>query len=176
MNLDLTALLSHELPLLARAAVSLPVAAVLCAALAFRPRRYGTPKRDPEVIHTQVILGVVGAVVMLVIGESLARAFGIVGAAGLVRYRAKIEDPKDARDAAERILTSLGKPHVYDGASLAAPASIGVSVFPTDATNGEALLIHADAAMYAAKSTGRATYRFFYPADVAKLDLHKAAG
>jgi uncharacterized membrane protein YhiD involved in acid resistance len=39
---------------------------------------------------------VVGAVVMLVVGSSLARAFGIVGAAGLVRYRAKIDDPKDA--------------------------------------------------------------------------------
>jgi uncharacterized membrane protein YhiD involved in acid resistance len=33
---------------------------------------------------------------MLVVGSSLARAFGIVGAAGLVRYRAKIADPKDA--------------------------------------------------------------------------------
>jgi hypothetical protein len=33
---------------------------------------------------------------MLVVGTSLARAFGIVGAAGLVRYRAKVEDPKDA--------------------------------------------------------------------------------
>jgi uncharacterized membrane protein YhiD involved in acid resistance len=33
---------------------------------------------------------------MLVVGASLARAFGIVGAAGLVRYRAKIADPKDA--------------------------------------------------------------------------------
>ena len=48
------------------------------------------------VIQTQIILAVVGAVVMLVVGSSLARAFGIVGAAGLVRYRAKIEDPKDA--------------------------------------------------------------------------------
>jgi uncharacterized membrane protein YhiD involved in acid resistance len=48
------------------------------------------------VIHTQIILAIVGAVVMLVVGSSLARAFGIVGAAGLVRYRAKIEDPKDA--------------------------------------------------------------------------------
>jgi uncharacterized membrane protein YhiD involved in acid resistance len=34
--------------------------------------------------------------VMLVVGASLARAFGIVGAAGLIRYRAKVEDPKDA--------------------------------------------------------------------------------
>jgi uncharacterized membrane protein YhiD involved in acid resistance len=33
---------------------------------------------------------------MIVVGTSLARAFGIVGAAGLVRYRAKIADPKDA--------------------------------------------------------------------------------
>jgi hypothetical protein len=29
-------------------------------------------------------------------GDSLARAFGIVGAAGLIRYRAQIKDPKDA--------------------------------------------------------------------------------
>ena len=30
------------------------------------------------------------------VGASLARAFGIVGAAGLTRYRAKVDDPKDA--------------------------------------------------------------------------------
>jgi len=33
---------------------------------------------------------------MLVVGTNIARAFGVVGAAGLVRYRAKVEDPKDA--------------------------------------------------------------------------------
>ena len=33
---------------------------------------------------------------MLVVGASLARAFGIVGAANLIRYRSKIDDPKDA--------------------------------------------------------------------------------
>ena len=64
--------------------------------LALRPRRRGTPRRQPPVIQTQIILAIVGAVVMLVVGTSLARAFGIVGAAGLVRYRAKIDDPKDA--------------------------------------------------------------------------------
>ena len=37
------------------------------------------------------------AVVMLVVGSNLARAFGVVGAAGLVRYRAKIEDPEGRR-------------------------------------------------------------------------------
>ena len=34
--------------------------------------------------------------IMLIVGASLARAFGIAGAANLIRYRAKIEDPKDA--------------------------------------------------------------------------------
>jgi hypothetical protein len=78
------------------ALVRLPVAALLSAMLAFRPRRRGTPKRQAPVIQTQIILAIVGAMVMLVVGASLARAFGIVGAAGLIRYRAKVEDPKDA--------------------------------------------------------------------------------
>jgi hypothetical protein len=78
------------------AVIRLPLAALLSAALAVRPRRKGTPPRQPAVIQTQIILGIVGAVVMLVVGTNLARAFGVVGAAGLVRYRAKVEDPKDA--------------------------------------------------------------------------------
>jgi len=85
-----------QLHQLRHAVARLPVAAALASVLALRPRRRGTPRRSPPVIQTQIILAVVGAVVMLVVGASLARAFGIVGAAGLVRYRAKIEDPKDA--------------------------------------------------------------------------------
>ena len=87
---------ASQLHQLRHAVVRLPFAAGLACVLAFRARRRGTPKRQPPVIQTQIILAVVGAVVMLVVGSSLARAFGIVGAAGLVRYRAKIEDPKDA--------------------------------------------------------------------------------
>jgi uncharacterized membrane protein YhiD involved in acid resistance len=78
------------------AMLRLPLAAVLGAALALRPRRRGTPPRQPAVVQTQIILAVVGAVIMLVVGASLARAFGIVGAANLIRYRSKIDDPKDA--------------------------------------------------------------------------------
>ena len=77
-------------------AVRLPWAAMLGAALALRPRRPGSPPRDPAVIETQIVLAIVGALIMLVVGASLARAFGIAGAANLIRYRAKIEDPKDA--------------------------------------------------------------------------------
>jgi uncharacterized membrane protein YhiD involved in acid resistance len=78
------------------ALVRLPLAAVLGAALAMRPKRRGTPARTPAVLQTQIILAIVGAVIMLVVGSSLARAFGIVGAANLIRYRSKIDDPKDA--------------------------------------------------------------------------------
>jgi hypothetical protein len=76
--------------------IRLPVAALLGTALALRPRRRGTPERQPAVVQTQIVLAVVGALIMLVVGASLARAFGIVGAANLIRYRSKIDDPKDA--------------------------------------------------------------------------------
>ena len=51
---------------------------------------------------------------MLVVGNSLSRAFGIVGAAGLIRYRATIADPKDA---------------VVMLSSLAAGLAVGVGLF-----------------------------------------------
>ena len=73
------------------------------------PRRADTDNHGPHALHEiddamvrlplAAVLGAalaVGAVIMLVIGASLARAFGIVGAANLIRYRSKIEDPKDA--------------------------------------------------------------------------------
>src|SRR5262245_13785597 len=78
------------------AMVRLPLAAALGTLLALRPRRRGTPIRQPAVVQTQIILAVVGSVIMLVVGSSLARAFGIVGVASLIRYRSKINDPKDA--------------------------------------------------------------------------------
>ena len=76
--------------------IRLPLAAALGTALALRPRRRGTPTRQPAVVQTQIVLAIVGALIMLVVGASLARAFGIVGAANLIRYRSKIDDPKDA--------------------------------------------------------------------------------
>jgi uncharacterized membrane protein YhiD involved in acid resistance len=86
----------HPLHEIDDAMVRLPLAALLGAALALRPRRKGTPLRMPAVIQTQILLAVVGAIIMLVVGASLARAFGIVGVASLIRYRSKIDDPKDA--------------------------------------------------------------------------------
>jgi uncharacterized membrane protein YhiD involved in acid resistance len=94
--LDLPGIADNLQEELVAAALRLPLAAVLGTALALRPRRRGTPLRQPAVVQTQIVLAVVGALIMLVVGASLARAFGIVGAANLIRYRSKIEDPKDA--------------------------------------------------------------------------------
>ena len=63
-----------QLEQLQHAFARLPIAAGLACVLALRPRRRGTPERQPPVIQTQIILAVVGAVVMLVVGSSLARA------------------------------------------------------------------------------------------------------
>src|SRR5262245_10879441 len=76
---------------LGSAAIRLPVAAALGTILAFRFRRRGTPARNPAVVETQIVLAIVGAVIMLVVGSSIARAFGIVGVASLIRYRSKID-------------------------------------------------------------------------------------
>lgn len=86
----------HPLHEIDDAMIRLPLAALLGTGLALRPKRRGTPPRSPAVIQTQIMLAVVGALVMLIVGASLARAFGIVGVASLIRYRSKIEDPKDA--------------------------------------------------------------------------------
>ena len=71
-------------------------AAALGTLLAFRPRRGGGPPRIAHVIQAQIMMAIVGSLVMLIVGASLARAFAIAGTAGLVRYRAKLDDPKDA--------------------------------------------------------------------------------
>ena len=78
------------------ALIRLPLAAVLGSILALRPRYRGQQQKNALVVQTQIMLAVVGAVIMLVVGQSLARAFGIVGAANLIRYRSTIDDPKDA--------------------------------------------------------------------------------
>jgi anti-anti-sigma factor len=58
-------------------------------------RRFHDKPMTQAMEHAQVLLCVSGALVMMIIGESLARAFGIAGAASIIRFRTPIEDPKD---------------------------------------------------------------------------------
>ncbi|MBX9755684.1 MAG: bifunctional diguanylate cyclase/phosphodiesterase, partial [Pseudomonadaceae bacterium] len=70
---------------------------------------------------------------------------------------------EDAALTAEKILTALAAVHLLDGHELLVTASIGISSYPGDALNAEALIKHADTAMYQAKELGRNTYQFFTP-------------
>ncbi len=45
--------------------------------------------------HTVVYVGVVVAIVMMVIGNSLSRAFALVGALSIIRFRTVVKDTKD---------------------------------------------------------------------------------
>jgi len=80
----------------ARIALRFSLAAFLAGLLAFRLRRgVRTSRRNPFVAQTQILMAVVSAAMMMVVGDSAARAFGIFAAASLVRFRTNIRDPKE---------------------------------------------------------------------------------
>ena len=86
-----------QLPTIGHALLVLVVAATLGAALGLvRPVRSEIVPRSAHVVQAQILLAIVGAIIIVVVADSLARAFAIVGAAGLVRYRARVKDVKDA--------------------------------------------------------------------------------
>ena len=74
--------------LLAAAAIGMLVTAIHAPAAPDRP--LGRSMR-----HAQILLCISGAMMMIIIGNSLARAFGIAGAASIIRFRTPVEDPKD---------------------------------------------------------------------------------
>jgi uncharacterized membrane protein YhiD involved in acid resistance len=79
-----------------RISLRLVFAALLGAALAFRPRkRILALKRNPYVSQTQILLAIVAAALMIIVGDNAARAFGIFAAVSLVRFRTNIRDPKE---------------------------------------------------------------------------------
>jgi len=59
-----------------------------------------------------------------------------------------------------KILNRVGMPVEVNGRELTATASIGVSMYPDDGQDVEALLMHADEAMYRAKEKGSGSYEF----------------
>ena len=68
-------------------------------------------------------------------------------------------------EVAERLLEALSAPfQVRGGQQPRVCASVGISLYPDDGQTTEALLQHADTAMYAAKNNGKGRYAFYTPA------------
>jgi diguanylate cyclase (GGDEF)-like protein/PAS domain S-box-containing protein len=66
-----------------------------------------------------------------------------------------------AKHVAATLRTALGHPFHVEGTELYVTASIGASLYPSDANTAAALLKHADVALYAAKDAGRDAYRLY---------------
>ncbi len=71
------------------------IAAALVGALVTAIHQPASRDRPKSLEQAQTLLCVSGAMMMIIIGNSLARAFGIAGAAGIVRFRTPVDDPKD---------------------------------------------------------------------------------
>jgi hypothetical protein len=77
--------------------LKLVIAALIGIIITTVHKRYHRDKPLPRSLQqAQVLLCVAGAMVMVIIGSSVARAFGVAGAAGIVRFRTPVEDPKDS--------------------------------------------------------------------------------
>jgi diguanylate cyclase (GGDEF)-like protein/PAS domain S-box-containing protein len=73
-------------------------------------------------------------------------------------------DEAEALQAADRILSELDSAVVaFDSHSVKVSASIGVALYPTQATSVDELLVRADVAMYRAKECGRGRTCVFSP-------------
>jgi anti-anti-sigma factor len=73
------------------------VAAALIGLLVTAIHRPAARERQPSrsMEHAQTLLCISGAMMMVIIGNSLPRAFGIAGAASIIRFRTPVDDPKD---------------------------------------------------------------------------------
>jgi diguanylate cyclase (GGDEF)-like protein/PAS domain S-box-containing protein len=76
----------------------------------------------------------------------------------------EVRQPEDAAVMAHRMLDVVSRAHSIDERDLHVTTSIGVSVYPEDGQDAEALIKNADTAMYQAKENGRQSFQFFKPA------------
>lgn len=76
------------------AAIFLTFILTLIIALVYRMTHTGA-RYSLSFVQTIIIMGVVVSVVMIVIGNNIAIAFGLVGAFSIIRFRSAISDPKD---------------------------------------------------------------------------------
>jgi len=92
------------------------------------------------------------------------RSGDTVGRFGGDEFGAIVSDlskPGDAGVVAQKVLDALAGPFKLDSHDTYVSASIGITLFPADGDNPEALVMNADTAMYRAKEQGRNTYQYF---------------
>jgi diguanylate cyclase (GGDEF)-like protein/PAS domain S-box-containing protein len=85
---------------------------------------------------------------------------------------------QDAVNVAQKIGDALRQPFDLGGHIVSVSASIGITIYPNDASDCNTLIRYADTAMYRAKEAGRDTFSFFTSEmneqALARLDLENA--
>jgi diguanylate cyclase (GGDEF)-like protein len=74
-----------------------------------------------------------------------------------------VKTPDDVTELVARVFDAIREPYECLGHQVAADASIGIALAPQHGADLDQILKNADLAMYAAKSAGRRTHRFFEP-------------
>jgi len=111
-----------------------------------------------------------------------ARLRGCIGEGDLVArlggdefaiVQGNIGEPADVEHLVNRVYAAIREPFECLGHQLITDASIGIAIAPADGDELDQLLKNADLAMYAAKSDGRRTYRFFEPGMDARVKARR---
>jgi diguanylate cyclase len=92
-------------------------------------------------------------------GDTVAR----FGGDEFVLIGTSIANAEEAEGLASRVMDVLQAPVRIAAIDIHISPSIGIAMYPDDGASMQALLAHADAAMYAAKQQGRATFRRYAP-------------
>ncbi|HKQ30252.1 MAG TPA: EAL domain-containing protein, partial [Burkholderiales bacterium] len=92
-------------------------------------------------------------------GDSVAR----LGGDEFVISLPQLADGNDAGNIARKVLNVINRDFIVNDSELHVTCSIGISIFPTDGEDADALMRAADIAMYDSKERGRNQYQFFAP-------------
>jgi diguanylate cyclase (GGDEF)-like protein/PAS domain S-box-containing protein len=84
-----------------------------------------------------------------------------LGGDEFVALLVNLKNPQDAERVAKKIISAVAKVFVVEGHELSITASIGVSLYPQDGQDTNALIKNADTAMYRAKQHGKNNYQLY---------------
>ncbi|SDM60884.1 GGDEF and EAL domain-containing protein [Bacillus sp. OK048] len=95
--------------------------------------------------------------------ENAVQNEGLVSRQGGDEFIILLEDidKENASQVAKRILNEFSNPFEVNGDEFYVTPSIGISIYPKDGRDEEALIKNADTAMYQAKDRGKNNYQFY---------------
>jgi len=109
--------------------VTVVLATLLGGALALSYRRTSAGQYNRDVAQAQIVLAVLMAIVMVVVGDHLSRAFGAVGILSVMRFRVKMQSATEAATLLGAVVVGMA-------------SGVGMYLEACVATLGLALLAH----------------------------------